>query len=247
MGKPLQPSEYDLLANAKGWSRWTIELEQNTKLNGLIRKPQNRESTWILFFPGNDANQLRTGKLFLEELRQRNDWGLAVFAYRGYDGSTGTFDYRAHVEDAQKITAMLCKQELIKESQVQLVGFSIGGHFAAIASKYLNIRGTPARSLTLISSVNDIEMVQNSRFSRFLKRDHYLTAPVLELVPKPILVLQGTADEAFGGTEQGRAIAQSLGGRATYREIDGAGHNEILANQTALELVRQFVTQNIDR
>ena len=63
-------------------------------------------------------------------------------------------------------------------------------------------------------------------------------------VPAPVLVLQGTADQALAGAQQGRDLAQALGSRARYEELPGVEHVPLLSDQKALGLVREFVLQH---
>ena len=74
--------------------------------------------------------------------------------------------------------------------------------------------------------------------------DDYQTRPFLEGVPAPVLVLQGTADSALHGSDQGRAIAGVLGKRAEYQELPGVEHEALLENEPALEMARKFVLEH---
>ncbi len=85
-------------------------------------------------------------------------------------------------------------------------------------------------SLTLLAPVDDIVMVPRSFYERFAPGDDFQTRPLLDGIPGPVLVIQGTADEALLGPEQGRAISARLGSRARYIELSGVGHVALLAN-----------------
>jgi pimeloyl-ACP methyl ester carboxylesterase len=60
-------------------------------------------------------------------------------------------------------------------------------------------------------------------------------------VQAPVLVVQGTADEALAGPQQGRDIAKALGERARYVELEGVEHVALLSNPAALDAARQFI------
>jgi pimeloyl-ACP methyl ester carboxylesterase len=180
------------------------------------------------------------------DLRDSQDWGLAVFAYRGFDGSDGETNYVYLARDALTILTGLCRNERLAESRVHLVGFSIGGHLATLAARDARANGKPAKSLTLFASVSDVEMLPRSRVSSLVNGENYLTLPILDEVSAPVLVLQGTADEALNGNSQGRAIAKRLGNRAQYQEFLGVGHQALLFHEAALSMTRTFVQAHLE-
>ena len=86
LATPLSSTAYDELAHLEGWAKSLITVAPGVKLRGLVRNPKNPGSPWVLYYPGNDRTQLRTGQAFLATLFGTDDLGLAVFAYRGFDG-----------------------------------------------------------------------------------------------------------------------------------------------------------------
>ncbi|HTQ03952.1 MAG TPA: hypothetical protein VMI54_08840 [Polyangiaceae bacterium] len=241
LGRPLAGAAYASLAAKPGWAKARVEVSPGIKLNGLVRRPTSPNAPWILFYPGNDESQLTRGQEFLIRLAGDTDWGLAVFAYRGYDGSDGRSELASLRADAPEILAQLCAAEKISPSKVHIIGFSIGGHFAVHAAGGAAKRGQRAATLTLLAGVNDIVMFTRSPWEKLSPGEDYQTRPYLADVPAPVLVLQGDADSAFHGPQQGRDIAAALGSRATYEELPGVDHVPILSDARALELVRNFV------
>jgi pimeloyl-ACP methyl ester carboxylesterase len=57
-------------------------------------------------------------------------------------------------------------------------------------------------------------------------------------VPAPVLVVQGSADEAFGDVRQAKLLVEGLGDRARYLELPGVGHNALLESEPAIAAVR---------
>jgi len=244
LARPIAAASYAALAAKAGWAKAEVVVAPGITLRGLVRRPSSPAKPWLLFYPGNDESQLDRGQGFLIGLGADLDLGLAVFAYRGYDASDGKpalADMRA---DAPQILAQLCQKEGIKPSQVHLAGFSIGGHFAVHAARGAAERGQRAATLTLLASVDDIVMYHASVFEKLSAGEDYQTRPYLAGVPAPVLVLQGTADQALDGAGQGRAIAAALGERGKYVELPGVEHVPLLANATALEAVREFLKQH---
>jgi len=82
-------AEYQSLSAQPGWADSQISVAPGIRLNGLVRRPKAPDAPWVLFYQGNDAAMLRVGQDFLKRIGAGRDWGLAVYAYRGYDSSEG--------------------------------------------------------------------------------------------------------------------------------------------------------------
>ena len=247
----LPAAEYRELASQPGWSASRITVAPGIELNGLVRRPQaqgqgqgqgqGNAAPWLLFYQGNDAHMLRVGQAFLNRIGADRDWGLAVYAYRGYDSSDGTPHYADLAADAPQILEQLCASEHVERSRVHLVGFSIGGHFAVRAMDVAaKLQPKPA-SLTLLAAVNDIVMVRRSFYDKFDPGDDFQTEPFLDAIPAPVLLVQGTADEALAGPGQGRAISAHLGARARYLELPGVGHVALMSDPAAIAATQEFI------
>jgi len=241
LSSQLEPSAYRAFAAKPGWSASSIEPAPGVHLNGLLRPPKSANAPWVLFYQGNDAKMLETGQAFLIRLAGDEDWGLATYAYRGYSSSSGTPRLDDLATDAAKILEQLCTAQNVPPSRVHLVGFSIGGHLATRAARAAALRSERAATLSLLASVDDIVMFRRSFWDKLDAGDDYQTRPLLGDVPAPVLVIQGTKDEALLGPEQGRAIAAALGERARYLELEGVGHSALLENDSAIKEVRAFI------
>ena len=239
---PLPAERYAALAAKPGWKRWHVTLPDGAVLNGLIRHPTRANAPWILFYPGNDDSQLTTGQRAVDAMIAGEDWGGAVIAYRGFDGSGGEPRIERLRPDGVAIYDALRTEEHLITAQVHLSAFSIGGNIATYVASQLAQRGAPAPSLALMASVHDIVMVRPSLLSRVDPGDALRTAPFLSGVPAPVLIMTGSDDDALDGTTQAKAIASALGGRARYVELPGVRHADLLVNDAALAAVHTFVS-----
>lgn len=240
---PLVAASYDELAARAGWSKTSLQVAPSIALNGLLRRPKAEDAPWLVFYPGNDAHMLTRGQQLLEKLAAERDYGLAVFAYRGFDSSGGTPQIEDLAADASAILNHVASLPGVKRERLHVVGFSIGGYLAVRAVAAANRAGQRVASLSLMASVNDIVMVRRAPWQKFALGDALRTQPFLAEVPPPVLVLQGGADQALAGTGQGKAIASALGARGKYQEFDGVGHEELLDHEPALQAVRAFIAQ----
>ncbi len=139
----------------------------------------------MLYYPGNDATQLKRGQAFLSRLRGSADWGLAVFAYRGYDSSDGVPMIGDLAADAPEIVLQLCQAEKLTPAQVNLVGFSIGSYMAIRAVGALTRQNHAPASLSLMAGVNDIVMFRRSIWERLDPGDDLLAQPFLSDIKAP--------------------------------------------------------------
>lgn len=238
---PIAAAEYQALAAEPGWSARQISVAPGIHLNGLVRRPKAADAPWVLLYQGNDATLLRVGQAFLKQVVADKDWGLAVYAYRGYDGSDGVPHLADLAADAPEILSQLCATEQVARDHVHIAGFSIGGHLAVRAMGAAQAVQPKPASLSLLAAADDIVMFPRSFYQKLDPGDDMQTRPFLDAVPAPVLVIQGTADEALAGPQQGRDIAQKLGDRAKYLELQGVGHKALLSNDAATSAVRDFI------
>ena len=241
----LAPAEYRELASRPGWSATNVTVAPGIKLMGLVRRPSAKDAPWLVYYPGNDAMQLRRGQAFLSRVGENRDWGLAVFAYRGYDSSDGVPVLGDLASDAPQILVQLCANENIAPAKLNVIGFSIGGHLAVRAVGALTRESKKPGSLSLLATVDDIVMVRHSLWEKLDAGDDYQTRPFLGDVRAPVLVLQGGADVTLDGPGQGQAIAKTLGERAQYVELPGVGHNVLIETDAAVEQVQKFISSHL--
>jgi pimeloyl-ACP methyl ester carboxylesterase len=217
-----------------------VEVAPGVSLNGLVRRPVVQGAPWVLFFSGNDGTMLETGQKFLERLRGGQDWGMAVYAYRGYDSSGGTPRIGSLASDADVVFGELLRREHLRAADLHVAAFSLGGYLAAEVVGERARRGEKVASLSLLAAVQDIAMLRRSWAARLAVGDVYEIEPLLDAVPEPVLVVQGGADTTLG-PEQGRKIKARLGERARYLELPGLGHDPLLESDAAIAAVREMI------
>ena len=236
----LTNDDFSQLSKRPGWAAVSTVVSEGISLNGLVRRPATANAPWVLYFPGNDPTQLAQGQQFLERLRQERDWGLFLSSYRGYDSSGGTPSREALAADALRIFDSFIQREHVFPIQIHVVAFSLGGYLAAHLVGQAGHPGRNVASLTLLASVQSIEMVRPSRFQRFAFGDIYDISSLLNSIDTRTLVVTGSADEALG-VDQARAIATQLGNRAHYIQLSGVGHESLLSSEPALTAVRDWI------
>lgn len=228
------------LAAKPGWQSAKLA-HGDAELNGLVRAPSSSRSPWILYFGGN-ATSLAGSVWVLDHLRGEEDVGLAVFAYRGYDGSDGRPTQRRLIADG--VAAVKELETLgMDPSRLVIVGQSLGSGVATQVAASLQEKGKALGGLVLVSPFLSVPKVAREHVpcaASCLFPDRWKTirrAPELRL---PALVLHGTKDTIIP-VEHGEAVASAIPG-ASFVPIAGRDHNDLWTPE-ALDDVRAFVLE----
>lgn len=239
---PMREEEQAALRSAP-WKLETHRPSPELSIQVARAEARAKDAPWLLYFPGNDKTQLKTGMQVLEALRADHDANLLALSYRSFSGNPGSAEVDRIAQDNLAIVRALQAQHAILPKRLHVIGFSIGGYFAGRLTADLTAQERSPSSLTLFAPGYDLVMVRPSLVARLGLGDDYQMASFLGSVKCRSVVLQGTADEAFQGTEQGKAVAKLLAqsGPSSYVEFPDLGHEALLEHEPALERVREFL------
>lgn len=217
-------AEVDALATG-GWRVDRLPVADGATLVGLVRPPAAPTARWILFVPGNSTALLAGFRAELDRLRGDADVGLAFWAYRGFEASTGTPTPAALADD------LLRQWERLRElgaapDRTEIWGYSLGTPLAVQLAARLGERGEAPRRLVLAAAAARIAVMRHGAFGRFLPADVYDATASLAAVPCPTVVVHGSVDDALP-IDGARALAAALGARATLHELPGKGHLDL--------------------
>lgn len=219
-----------------GWRPWQVPVGGGVTLVGLARPPQTKAAPWVLFFHGNDGRLLTTGKAFLDRLRAGRDWGTALVAYRGFDGSGGAPAKDTLLVDAQRTLDALVREQGADVRQVHLAAFSMGGPVAVALAAQADVA-----SLSLFAGASELAMLPNVPWQKLLRGDELEMGPALATVrAAKVLVAHGGADATLP-VSQAKEVAQRLGPKATLLEVPGVGHEALLESEPALAAARALI------
>jgi len=224
-GGPLGAAQYRALAASTGWQTDERPVAPGVILRGLLHRPEQKAKPWVLFFGGNGPDLLRRSQDALDQLRGSHDIGLAVWAYRGYDGSDGTPSPTVFRSDARALYRYLQEDVCGRDSAVHVVGFSMGAEVALRLAADLQADGQPAASLTLLSSsLDDYCLLPRAWYRQWLLfPDRMEVVGLIDRLRGPIVIAHGSAD-GINPVEQARTVASTLGTRGQYVELPGTGH-----------------------
>jgi pimeloyl-ACP methyl ester carboxylesterase len=245
---PTQVGEAELrsLAARPGWQLERVRVDSGLVLNGLLRPPSAADAPWLLLFGGNSSS-LASGQSILELLASDADWGLAMWAYRGYDGSEGTPTQDGLCADAEAQIAHLQSTFQARPEALVLIGQSLGSGVAAHAAAWLHRRGTPPAALALLSPYTSIARIIDDRTPiislGWAMPDSYHTDRLVEQISGPVLIIHG-ADDGLIPIRHGEELANALGEQAELLRLEGVGHNGVWDRESTLERIRRLVREH---
>lgn len=238
----LTPEELGALANEPGWSFDELEIAPEETLVGLVREPQQADAPWLLYFGGN-AMSLRSSKHVLEHLAADEDWGLAVWAYRGYDGSAGSPTQRALLTDARAAAERLRRVHGVEPERLIVVGQSLGTGIAMHTAAYCCPTEHAPAGLVLVSPYTSMARVFDEHAPLpigWALSDDYPSATYLSDVSCPVLIVHGARDDVIA-VQHSRDLEAQRPDHVELVVFDELGHNDIWSSPRVVDIVRDFI------
>ncbi|MEX0702478.1 MAG: alpha/beta hydrolase [Planctomycetales bacterium] len=198
--------------------------EDGTRLSGLFA-PHEHPRAVALFAHGNAGNVFTWAET-ARELRDRHGLSVLLFDYRGYGHSEGTPSEHGLIQDARAARKWLAARTGVAETDIVLIGRSLGG---AVVVQLAADDG--ARGLVLQSTFTSAPDVGNVHASWLLPRltmqNRFESLKRIGDYRGPLLVSHGDADEVIP-YEHGRMLCEAAPGPKRFVTIPGGRHNDLL-------------------
>lgn len=167
--------------------------EDETKLHGWYC-PCDMPRAVVLLAHGNAGN-VASRASWLRYLQSRARLSVFVFDYRGYGRSEGTPTVEGAIQDARAARAQLCKLAKVDDSEILLMGESLGGAIviqlaAEVQPKALVLQST-------FSSLRDMADAHYPRLSWLVPRDKLDSTTRIARYRGPLLQSHGSADRTI--------------------------------------------------
>jgi uncharacterized protein len=177
----------------------------------------------IIYFHGSGGNLGVRAEVLVDLYRR----GLQVFAvdYRGFGWSTGTPSEKGLFVDVAATVDFFSANFRRFRCPVVYWGRSLGGCFAAAASRHTKPDGLVLET-AFPSKASLLEDSSRFRFVRFFGRYKLDTVSFLRGHAFPILIIHGDKDRTIP-MRQGQLLYRQLDGPKEFLAIDGAGHIDI--------------------
>ncbi len=256
------PEIHKKISETFNWDFKKAVLQDHTTLIGFEKKGSDLNGSHVLFFGGN-AMPIGASVYVLENLRSQHNWGMAVYAYRGYDGSQGRPSEKALVSDgvflsknilkrtrridSRSVHRMGARQDIMQirhDTKLYLMGHSLGTGVATQVAYDLEKEGLIIEGLILVSPFTKMRDAALELFPLIplgaLVDNVYKNEKYLPKISSPVLLIHGKVDNVIS-IEHSRKLKKIVGNNATLIEIPNAGHNDIFSKNQLHREVEGFI------
>ena len=181
-----------------------------------------RPTAHILYMHGNAGNLSHRTEV-LRRLTRDVNCSVLIFDYRGYGRSSGVPTVSGALSDARAARKLLASTAAIRESQIVLLGRSLGGAIAVRLASEL-----PARALVVESSFHSMKSIAKHHYPMLawlVPADRLNSADRIAMFHGPTLISHGDRDRVIP-QESGRALFARANQPKTFLSIARVGHND---------------------
>jgi fermentation-respiration switch protein FrsA (DUF1100 family) len=213
----IQPSE----ALPPGTEEIFFEAEDGVRIQAFhLHNPSSDIIT--IYFHGNAGNIYHR----LNDYRRLRRLGTGVFAvsYRGYAKSEGSPSEAGIYRDGKAAFDHVTKVMGYPPSRIFIFGRSIGSTVATDLARDKDIAGLIL--VSPLSSARDQASVMGLGFAAPLTGNAFENDKKIKRLKAPLVVIHGTRDRIIP-IGMGRNVFDAAIGQKYFREIEGAGHNDL--------------------
>lgn len=214
-----------------------FEAADKTRVHGWYC-PCEKPRAVILIAHGN-AGHVAHRAGWLRYLQQEARVTTLMFDYRGYGRSEGKPTVPGVLQDARAARAKLCELAGVKDSELLLMGESLGGAVAVQLAAESPPRGLILQST--FSSLRDAAGVHFPRLSWLVPKKKLDSFSAISRYKGPLLQSHGTTDGTIPFS-LGQKLHRAANQPKTLLKIPGAGHNNWMT-QDYLDQLDRFIDQ----
>lgn len=170
-----------------------FESKDRTRLHGWYCPCEDRRAV-VLMTHGNAGHVADRARL-LRYLQSKARVAVFFFDYRGYGKSEGTPTVEGVLDDARAARSQLQWMASIKDSEMLLMGESLGGALAVQLAAESDPRGLILQST--FSSLRDVANVHFPALSWLVPEDKLNSCSAIQRYSGPLLQSHGTADRTI--------------------------------------------------
>jgi len=209
-----------------------FESTDGAKLHGWF-VPHDRPRAVVLVAHGNAGNvSHRAG--WLRRLHDDHQLTVLAFDYRGYGRSEGKPSEQGLIDDARAARRWLAQRTGVAETEIVLLGRSLGGGVAVQLAANDGARGLILEST--FTSLPDVGAEHMSWMSpRTVMRNRFNSLEAITHYTGPVLISHGDADTLIP-IAHGQALYAAAPGPKRFVTIPGAGHNDAWNAESARAL-----------
>lgn len=231
---PTKMEENTPLNYSGTFQEFKFQTADNAVLSGVLKTIEKPKGL-IFYLHGNRGNL--NDQVTASEFYSNLGFDFFTMDYRSFGKSTGELiDEEQFFSDVELVYDSIKK--LYDESEIRIIGYSIGtGSAAMLASK------NNPRSLSLMAPYYSLVQMTTNRYKiipTFLLKYPFETYKYISEVKCPIEIIHGTADEVLpisGSVE----LSKLLKPRDLFIQIPDQGHNGFEENQQFKDAMKHFL------
>ena len=199
--------------------------KDGTKLHGWYCPSDNPRG--VLLIAHGNAGHVAARAPWLRYLQTQAKLSVFMFDYRGYGRSEGTPTVEGAIADATAAREKLRELAKVEDSQMLLMGESLGGAIVTQLAADSVPRGLILQST--FSSLRDVADVHYPKLSWLVPRNKLNSAAVIQKFHGPLLQSHGNRDRTIPFSS-GEKLFRSANEPKQFFTIDGADHNNWLTD-----------------
>ena len=210
--------------------------EDGTKLHGWYCPCDNPRG--VLLLAHGNAGHVASRAAWLRYLQNTSKLSVLIFDYRGYGRSEGTPTVEGTIKDATAARAKLCELANVQDSEMLLMGESLGGAIAIQLAADSPPRGLIVQST--FSSLRDVADVHYPKLSWLVPRNKLDSMAQIARYRGPLLQSHGSIDRTIPFSS-GEKLFRVANEPKQFVKIDNADHNNWLTD-AYLKRLDEFIT-----
>jgi hypothetical protein len=197
-----------------------FDSDDGTRIHGWYC-PCERPRAVLLYAHGNAGNVSHRAPL-LARLQQQLRVSVLIFDYRGYGRSEGIATVEGILRDARAARALLAEHAGVHESEIVLMGRSLGGAVAVQLAAEARPRGLILEST--FSTLRDVAAVHYPKLAWLVPADKLDSAAQITRFQGPLLQSHGDADRTIP-YDLGQKLFRAAGEPKQFVTIPHGDHN----------------------
>ncbi|NQV28194.1 MAG: alpha/beta hydrolase [Rhodopirellula sp.] len=198
-----------------------ITSSDGTKIHGWYC-PTEKPVAVLLYCHGNGGN-LAGRAATLQLLQEKLHLSVLIFDYRGYGRSEGKATVAGAIADARAARTELAKLAKVNESEIVLMGRSLGGAIAVQLAADASPRGLIVESS--FSSLREVAREHFPKLAWLVPKNKLDSAQAIATIQCPLLQSHGDADRVIS-YESGRRLFAAARDPKHFVTLAGIGHND---------------------
>lgn len=217
-----------------------FDADDGTKLHGWYCPAQDRRAV-VLIAHGNGGH-VASRAAWLRYLQKETSVSVFMFDYRGYGRSEGRPTVEGAMKDARAARAKLCELAGIKDSEMLIMGESLGGAIAVQLAAESAPQGLILQST--FSSLRDIAAVHYPKLSWLVPRDKLDSVAHIVAYRGPLLQSHGSSDGTIP-LSSAEKLFRAANEPKQFVVVENADHNNWLT-ESYLKQLDAFITRVSD-